>query len=142
VRLWTLHPRYLDTKGLVAAWREALLAQQVLSGLTSGYKHHPQLIRFRSHPQPLAAIGALLAGIAEEGERRGYQFNITKILKSGTGSQIEETEGQLLFEWIHLQEKLENRVPALHHRLKNVITPDPHPLFRIVPGAIREWEKC
>ncbi|HKX52383.1 MAG TPA: pyrimidine dimer DNA glycosylase/endonuclease V [Nitrosospira sp.] len=37
MRLWTLHPRYLDTKGLVAAWREALLAQKVLSGLTSGY---------------------------------------------------------------------------------------------------------
>lgn len=141
MRLWTLHPRYLDTKGLVAAWREALLAQQVLSGLTSGYKHHPQLIRFSSHPQPLAAIGTLLAGIAEEGERRGYQFNITKILKSGTGCQIEETEGQLLFEWTHLQEKLEKRAPALHHRLKNVITPDPHPLFRIVPGGIREWEK-
>ena len=141
MRLWTLHPRYLDTKGLVAAWREALLAQQVLSGLTSGYKHHPQLIRFRLHPQPLAAIGALLAGIAEEGERRGYQFNITKILKSGTGCQIEETEGQLLFEWTHLQEKLEKRTPALHHQLKNVITPDPHPLFRIVAGPIREWEK-
>jgi len=103
VRLWTLHPRYLDTKGLVAAWREALLAQKVLSGLTSGYTHHPQLIRFRLHPQPIVAIGALLTGIAEEANRRGYQFDVAKILNSGRGDRIEETEGQLLFEWIHLQ---------------------------------------
>jgi hypothetical protein len=27
MRIWTVHPRYLDPKGLVAAWREALLAQ-------------------------------------------------------------------------------------------------------------------
>lgn len=32
MRLWTLHPKYLDTKGLVALWREALLAQKVLQG--------------------------------------------------------------------------------------------------------------
>ena len=27
MRLWTLHPKYLDAAGLVALWREALLAQ-------------------------------------------------------------------------------------------------------------------
>ena len=140
MRLWTLHPRYLDTKGLVAAWREALLAQKVLSGLTSGYTHHPQLIRFRLHPQPIVAIGALLTGIAEEANRRGYQFDVAKILNSGRGDRIEETEGQLLFEWIHLQKKLEKRAPALHQQFKNIKTPEPHPLFRIVPGEIR-WEK-
>jgi hypothetical protein len=43
MRLWSLHPQYLDPQGLVALWREALLAQAVLRGKTRGYKHHPQL---------------------------------------------------------------------------------------------------
>jgi hypothetical protein len=38
---------YLDGRGLVALWREALLAQAVLRGRTRGYRH-PQLARFRS----------------------------------------------------------------------------------------------
>ena len=36
MRLWSLHPRYLDAKGLVALWREGLLAQAVLKGQTKG----------------------------------------------------------------------------------------------------------
>jgi hypothetical protein len=142
MRLWTLHPQYLDAPGLVAAWREALLAQQVLTGLTTGYKHHPQLIRFRSQPQPLAVMGAFLAGLAEEAKRRGYRFTTTKILEPGTMAQIEETDGQLLFEWSHLKEKLLKRAPAIHQDLRSIMMPDAHPLFRIVPGAPREWEKC
>ena len=43
MRLWSIHPRYLDSMGLVALWREALLAQAVLRGETKGYKFHPQL---------------------------------------------------------------------------------------------------
>jgi hypothetical protein len=41
-----VHPRYLDTAGLTACWREALLAQKVLTGGTRGYRRHPQLERF------------------------------------------------------------------------------------------------
>src|SRR5665213_874155 len=64
MRLWTLHPRYLDAQGLVAAWREALLAQKVLEGATRGYTRHPQLIRFQSHPKPLEAIKSRRKGSA------------------------------------------------------------------------------
>jgi hypothetical protein len=32
MRLWSLHPEYLDANGLVALWREALLAQAFLQG--------------------------------------------------------------------------------------------------------------
>lgn len=141
MRLWTLHPRYLDAKGLVAVWREALLAQKVLSGLTTGYRHHPQLIRFRSHPHPLQAVGAYLSGLREEGERRGYHFDTTKILEAEIASPIEETDGQLLYEWTHLKEKLQKRAPTLHQQFCEVIVPEPHPLFHIHPGEIREWER-
>jgi hypothetical protein len=30
MRIWSLHPKYLDSKGLVALWRESLLAKNVL----------------------------------------------------------------------------------------------------------------
>ena len=77
MRLWTLHPRYLDPKGLVAAWREALLAQKVLGGATKGYRHHPQLVRFQAEPEPLEAIAAFLCGLASEAQSRGYHFDAT-----------------------------------------------------------------
>ena len=70
MRLWSLHPRYLDSKGLVALWREALLAKAVLSGRTRGYRQHPQLARFRAHPEARAAINAYLAAVHEEATGR------------------------------------------------------------------------
>ena len=142
MRLWTLHPRYLDAKGLTAAWREALLAQKVLSGSTTGYTHHPQLIRFRQHPQPLMAVGAYLAGLAAEADRRGYHFDTEKIQETGNVGQIEETDGQLLLEWAHLNEKLRKRAPHLLQQVKDTRMPEPHPLFRLVPGTIRDWERA
>src|SRR5271168_2252378 len=101
MRLWTLHPRYLDSRGLVAAWREALLAQKVLAGATKGYRHHPQLVRFKEQADPLAAIGKFLGGLASEADARGYNFDETRILRRKGRMRIEETSGQILFEWGH-----------------------------------------
>ena len=79
MRLWTLHPEYLDAKGLVALWREALLAQKVLQGGTKGYKHHPQLLRFSETKNPPAALASYLKAVHEESVRRGYKFDVSKI---------------------------------------------------------------
>ena len=79
VRLWTFHPKYLDARGLVALWREGLLARAVLKRQTKGYRHHPQLARFRAHPSPIAAINAYLRMVLVEAEARGYAFDRTKI---------------------------------------------------------------
>ena len=141
MRIWTLHPRYLDAKGLVAAWREALLAQKVLRGGTAGYRHHPQLIRFRAQPDPGAAIAALLAGLAAEARHRGYHFDETKIARRGQRGRIPETRGQLQFEWSHLKRKLKVRAPAAYRECRKIAAPAPHPLFRIVAGRVRSWEK-
>jgi hypothetical protein len=141
MRLWTVHPRYLDAKGLVAAWREALLAQKVLAGATKGYCHHPQLVRFQAQTEPLAAIAAFLAGLADEAQNRGYHFDTGKILGRRFIGQVEETSGQLLYEWGHLKAKLRARAPQLHRQWRVVTRPEPHPLFHIVPGGIREWER-
>lgn len=141
MRLWTLHPQYLDAKGLVAAWREALLAQKVLSGATRGYRSHPQLLRFRAAADPQASIGAFLHELAAEADRRGYKFDATKIVGARAAPKIRETRGQLDYEWEHLKRKLRWRAPAIARRLSGVVKPEPHPLFLIVAGKVRDWEK-
>ena len=141
MRLWTVHPRYLDPKGLVAAWREALLAQKVLAGATKGYRHHPQLIRFQAQADPSTAIATFLAGLADEAQRRGYHFDATKISSRRFHGKVSETNGQLLYEWKHLQAKLRTRAPKLALEFRDIVSPEPHPLFRIISGDMRDWEK-
>lgn len=79
MRLWSLHQRYLDGKGLTAAWREALLARAVLSGQTRGYRAHPQLVRFRDCRAPLDAINGYLHGLFAEACARGFAFDGGKL---------------------------------------------------------------
>ncbi|HXR46359.1 MAG TPA: pyrimidine dimer DNA glycosylase/endonuclease V [Candidatus Limnocylindrales bacterium] len=141
MRLWTLHPKYLDAKGLVALWREALLAQEVLRGETRGYKHHPQLLRFAKMKNPPAALAAYLKAVHDEAVRRGYKFNTSKIGRRQFRGRSKETRGQLLYEWQHLKQKLKKRDPKRLRELATVKIPAPLPLFRIVPGEVREWEK-
>jgi hypothetical protein len=141
MRLWTLHPRYLDAQGLLAAWREALLAQKVLEGATVGYTRHPQLHRFRACRRPVEAIAAFLEGLAVEGHRRGYRFDTSKIGHPKLRQQMDETAGQLLYEWERLRKKLKGRAPAVYRQHRRIAMPEAHPLFRIVPGEIREWER-
>ena len=140
MRLWTLHPKYLDPRGLVALWREALLAQAVLGGKTSGYTRHSQLIRFRNHASPLELIGCYLYAIYGEAIRREYHFDVTKIQSVGDVNCIEATDGQLNYEWDHLKAKLHIRSPAWLASLEPLSTPQAHPLFRIVPGSVADWE--
>ena len=141
MRLWTLHPKYLDAAGLVALWREGLLAQKVLQDLTTGYRNHPQLIRFKEQPDPAGCISTYLQGIHDESVKRGYRFDHRKIAPHRVKIHIEETEGQLQYEWNHLLRKLKVRRLELYHRYIKIQKPEPHPLFRIVSGNIREWEK-
>ena len=141
MRLWTVHPQYLDPKGLVAAWREALLAQKVLAGATRGYRHHPQLLRFRAQADPASVIASFLDGLADEAQRRGYRFDTAKILGRRFAGQIPETEGQLLYEWSRLKTKLQVRAPELFRQLRSITTPEAHPLFRLVRGSVRDWER-
>ena len=141
MRLWSLHPRYLDRQGLTAGWREALLAQAVLAGRTRGYTAHPQLLRFREAADPRAAVGDYLAGVADEADRRGYRYDRTKVeRRSDEPLTIPVTRGQLDHEWLHLVLKLERRSPDWLQTLRAVETPEPHPLFRVVDGPIEPWE--
>jgi hypothetical protein len=141
MRIWSLHPKYLDTRGLVALWREGLLAQAVLMGKTKGYVHHPQLIRFLRQPSPVGSIAEYLRVVHQEAVTRGYRFDAAKISRSRSACRLDVTRGQLGFEWHHLMEKLALRDPERRARLEMVKHPDQHPLFRLLRGSIAEWEK-
>jgi hypothetical protein len=141
MRIWTVHPRYLDRQGLLALWREGLLAQAVLLGATKGYLHHPQLIRFRCQRSPVAAIATYLKIVYAEAVQRGYDFDLRRIQKRRMRKHILETEGQLRYEWRHLLTKLRIRSPDHFRALRHIAVPEAHPLFEIVPGDVRRWEK-
>lgn len=143
MRIWSLPPEYLDTKGLVALWRETLLAQKVLEGSTSGYRNHPQLNRFKEKDKPLELIGSYLYQIWIEANKRGYNFDqtkIKKILPKGSKRKIKVTSGQLEYELKHLLKKLKTRDNKRYKELKKIKQIEAHQLFKIVPGDIEDWE--
>jgi len=141
LRLWSLHPRHLDARGLVALWREGLLARAVLSGRSRGYTRHPQLARFLSCPFPVESLDAYLTHVLAEGAARGYAFDSGKI-RSGAGSPaIPVTYGQLLFEKRLLEAKLRARAPEAGLALEAGLFPEAHPLFSVRPGPREDWEK-
>ncbi len=140
MRLWSLHPKYLDKAGLVSMWREALLAKKVLQNQTRGYKRHPQLKRFKEKEDPLNYINLYLHGIFEESITREYIFDQTKIGPFSPSELLPVTEGQMEFEWSHLLEKFRTRSPKSYDKVKTISTPEPHPLFKVVPGTKESWE--
>lgn len=141
MRLWSIHPSYLDTKGLVALWRESLLAQAVLHNETKGYRNHPQLIRFRSHPYPTQALSSYLTGIFEEATSRGHLFDKSKIRGPGTEIGISVTQGQVAYEHGWLCTKLEIRSPEWLKKVEGQKELQTHPLFTIIEGDVEVWEK-
>jgi hypothetical protein len=137
VRLWSVHPRCLDGIGLVACWREGLLARAVLTGKTRGYRNHPQLDRFRGHESPVDALDAYLGALVDEAGVRGYNFDRGKISTVGEVPKIPLTDGQLQYELGHLRRKVEGRSSKDIVRL----TGEAHPLFELVPGDVEGWER-
>jgi hypothetical protein len=141
MRLWTLHPKYLDAQGLVALWREALLAREVLRGRTNGYRLHPQLTRFRACTSPRTAINRYLALVYAEAVGRGYEFDRSKLGRIGPVQRIRVSDGQVKYEWRWLMSKLRRRSPSIYRRHLEVSVPEAHPLFRVVSGPVADWER-
>jgi hypothetical protein len=149
MRLWSLHPKYLDTKGLVALWREGLLAQAVLLNKTKGYKNHPQLDRFKSLSDPIHGMSCYLDFVANVAQYRSYSFDYGKVVQSGPPEfpKMTVTKNQLIYEARHLQSKLVNgkrKNDVLFLSLEQAILNDslePHPLFKLIDGPIESWEK-
>lgn len=140
MRIWSVHPKYLDAKGLVALWRETLLAKHVLEGKTKGYKNHPQLTRFKNSERPVDAINNYLSIVYKEATSRQYNFDDKKINRDFSPVSLSVTKGQLNYEATHLLNKLKRRNPKKYQDLKRLKSFEPHPLFNLIEGDIEDWE--
>lgn len=140
MRLWSLHPKYMDSAGINACWREGLLAKNVLLGNTKGYVNHPQLIRFREVSDPLLYIDAFLTEIYKEATKRKFSYSKDKIRFIEDVPKMQVTTGQLEYEYEHLKRKLEKRAPQYLIYIPVLNEIEPHPLFEVVEGEIAKWE--
>lgn len=140
MRIWSVHPQYLDAKGLVALWRETLLAKNVLLGNTRGYKNHPQLKRFQALSNPVDAIMQYLSEVYIEATGRGYRFDASKFTPPSNPIIIPVTAGQVAYERQHLLSKLQVRAPERYENLKYIYQFHTHPQFTVVPGNVEDWE--
>jgi hypothetical protein len=122
-------------------WREALLARAVLRGATGGYRHHPQLERFRAQAYPVSAINAYLRAVLAEAESRAYGFSPAKVGRCHAQPVIRVTDGQLNYEWEHLLFKLSRRSPALYLQWRKEKAPKLHPVFVRCRGPVEPWER-
>ena len=154
MRLWTIHPKYLDAKGLLASWREGLLAQKVLAGKTKGYRNHPQLDRFKASGRAMGAIATYLADIQAEAARRGYRFDASKIGRGMAPEDHDSTNdgvdmqpriavpsGQIEYEFELLKTKLEARDRSRLAELSGVLDMELNAAFRRVRGGTAPWER-
>ena len=143
MRLWTINFKYLDAKGLVALWREALLAKNVLAGLTKGYKNHPQLDCFYAHENALEAINAYLAEVYAQACARGYKFDAAKAGEFDERNlvKIAVSSGQIEYEFAFLQKKLKSRDINAYEQKLSVKNIEIASIFKEVEGEIESWEK-
>lgn len=141
MRLWSIHPEYLDRKGFLGVWREGLLAKKVLEGKTKGYKNHPQLTRFKKYKKPLLAINTYLTQIYNEGRKRGYKLDKNKIEFINLKKIMFVSSKQVEFEFKHLLKKLKLRDRKKYKELLLVKKPKVNPIFKVRIGKIEKWEK-
>jgi hypothetical protein len=141
MRLWSIHPKYLDSQGLVALWREALLAKKVLQNKTKGYKNHPQLDRFKNQPSPISAINSYLETIYDESIKRNYNFNKSKIGRVSKYNVITVSSGQIKYEFTHLLKKIQKRDHIRYNKYKETKRIEINPILKKVSGNIEKWEK-
>jgi len=146
MRIWSIHPKYLDSKRLTAQWREALLCRAVLEGKTKGYTKHPQFLRVKEHPQPMRFINQFLIEIWNEGTERNFKFDKSKLVAHGYIEPfipMEVSEDQLEYEFLHMLDKLdefhEQRMLNLQYFNEDGVVPNE--LFVVIPGNIMDFEK-
>lgn len=146
MRIWSIHPKYLDRQGLGGAWKEAHQAQAILRRHIVGgqpfadipYGMHPQLDRLKAQPDPLGALGLVMTTIRDEGISRGYSYKAA-ILRVDQSARFWISEAQLAYERLHMMRKLRNRDPARADALLEI--PDVMPMVDFIGGGIASWER-
>ncbi len=141
MRLWSIHPKYLDVKGLCGLWREGIMARNALLGIRKGYINHPQLDRFKIQENPVLFIDTYLLNVYNESIMRNYNFNREKFGDSFTENKIEVTEGQIAYELKHLKRKLKERDVICYNKLNKIKSLEVNPVFKVIKGDIEPWER-
>ena len=134
MNLWSFHPKYLDEKGLRAVWQDALFAQNVLSGRIKDHrKYYPQLMKFNNYFEPLAAIGAYLGFIYDDGVERGIIFQEHKIMHRSKRENIFQVDRERLEDEFEQYKRKMQTVSMLQTaKLRQVSKVEPHPIFEVV----------
>ena len=142
MRLWSIHPKYLDSKGLGGLWREGLGAVRCLYEPGIGYSNHAQLNRFKAEPDYLAQIGSYMHEVADEADRRGYNYDRTLLpVDFYKPEPMTVTVGQIAYEFRFLLGKLKTRDKELFEKFQHTTTIELHPRFTPIPGPIADWER-
>lgn len=159
MRLWTIHPSFLDQKGLCGLWRETLVGLKALEkGPGAPWYNHPQLARFKVYPNGLAMLAEYAEHVLDEGHKRGYNFNTAllepylELYEMNFDGCIMVTKGQFDYEVEHFIRKLASRDEMRYQLYMEKMGPRslyqpkievfvPNPVFRIVDGPIEVWEK-
>lgn len=140
MRLRSIHPKHLDSKGLVALRRESLLAKKVLEWKTKWYKNHPQLNRFKEQKNPISAINLYLQHIYIEAGNRWFSFDKSKFNIISDIEKLTVTKWQIEFEKQHILNKTKNRDIKKYEEIKNSKIIKAHPIFEIIEWDIEDRE--
>jgi Pyrimidine dimer DNA glycosylase len=148
MRLWSFDPSCLDQRGLCGLWREVLVGLRAFEkGPGAPWYNHPQLTRFKQHPNGLGVLAEYAEYVLNEGHKRGYKFNARhldpylELYDVNFTGAIQVTEGQFGYEIEHFMRKLAIREPIRYTNYLNEPKFSPHPIFTIVDGDIESWEK-
>ena len=144
MRIWSLHPQYLDQKGLGGQWEEGIIAQNTLFFQEGKYLNYPVLHRVKAHQEPVAWIGMYLNEILKEANvNRGYNYNDQLIKQLKPTLPMPVTRGQLYYEWTLLQGRLQKRDPVKMSLNDGVDINNikANPMFYVIDGDIEDWER-
>lgn len=144
MRIWSLHPKYLDKKELIDSWNDGLRTIGILTRNHQGSIFRPELSRFRSQSEPIIAVEKYLLSIANEAKRRGYMVDIRKLpsIPVVVSHKIPVSSGQIEYEWRQLMHVLAGRSPGFLRRIEYSPSHDINPIFYKRPGHdIETWEK-
>ncbi len=163
MRLWSIHPQYLDRQGLIACWREGLGAVKALEawcrGKACGYQNHPQLLRFKEAVRPVELLVVYMQEIRLEGVARGYKLDEERlylalgreetVTVADISPQIPVTAGQITYEAGYLlPTKMQQRKSGIEQQRYELLAEDFRkqkvklsPVFSVIDGSVEDWEK-
>lgn len=132
MRLWSIHPKYLDKHALIALWREGLLAQKALSGKGLVDEANVQLVRFKKSANPVRAIGSYLSFVASEGAKQGCKLNHERILQPNFEAKFMTTDvAQMELEVEQLKARMKTRNKDKFKLLTDVHKFEANPVFTL-----------